>query len=315
MEQELNQFFENIKKNFETKYFKISNIKRIEYGLQFFVSSQNWSELVRIYQNKKGDLKIDLSQIKNKEHYGIIDGIVNDNIHFNHFNDELNDKLGYPIIGTDESGKGDYFGPLVAAGVLVEEDTANDLISVGVKDSKLLNDSSVMRISLKIQEICKGKFAIIEISPEKYNDLYEQFRREDKNLNALLAWGHAKAIEEILILNKCSRAVSDQFADEKYILSKLQERGKLIELIQMPKAEKNIAVAAASILARDRYLEKLKKLSNEFKINLPKGASHNVIDVGKTFIEHYGEEKLRKVAKLHFKTTKEIMGKQQDKNE
>jgi len=299
-----------IKLNFENKSFKVTNVKKIEYGVQFIVSLHNWSELIRIYQNKKGDINYDLSQIKNPENYKIIEKILefdNPSSINTNYTENFNNRLGFPIIGTDESGKGDYFGPLVAAGILIDESIASRLRSLEVKDSKLLKDHAVTKLSSKIKEICTGKFSIIEISPDTYNELYEQFRREDKNLNTLLAWGHAKAIEEILSRNICYKAISDQLADEKYILSKLQERGKLIDLIQMPKAEQNIAVAAASIIARDRYLEKLAKLSKEFKVDLPKGASQNVIEAGKLFVERHGEEKLRKVAKLHFKTTKQII--------
>ena len=86
-----------------------------------------------------------------------------------------------------------------------------------------------------------------------------------KNLNTLLAWGHAKAIEELLSKVECNTAIADQFADERFILSKLQEKGKKLNLIQMHKAEENIAVAAASILARARFLQKLSKLSSEYR--------------------------------------------------
>ena len=211
-----------------------------------------------------------------------------------------------PIIGTDESGKGDYFGPLVCAGVYVDESTAKVLVSCGVKDSKNLSDKRNLEIAQKIAETCKGHYAIVEISPEKYNELYNQFKKESKNLNTLLAWGHARAIEDVLSKVDCEIAIADQFADERFIIGKLQERGKKIELIQMHKAEQNIAVAAASILARARFLDKLSKLSNEYGFNLPKGASPKVIMCAKKFVKTHGKESLQKVAKMHFKTTNEV---------
>ncbi|MCK5332869.1 ribonuclease HIII, partial [Candidatus Parcubacteria bacterium] len=211
-----------------------------------------------------------------------------------------------PIIGTDESGKGDYFGPLVCAGVYVDESTAKVLVACGVKDSKNLSDKRNREIAQKIAETCKGHYAIVEISPEKYNELYNQFRKESKNLNTLLAWGHARAIEDVLSKVDCEIAIADQFADERFIIGKLQERGKKIKLIQMHKAEQNIAVAAASILARARFLDKLSKLSNEYGFNLPKGASPKVIMCAKKFVKTHGKESLQKVAKMHFKTTNEV---------
>lgn len=215
-------------------------------------------------------------------------------------------RFGFPIIGTDESGKGDYFGPLVGAGVYIDEEKAKKLASIGVKDSKALSDRQNIELAEKIKTICKYHFSIIEISPPRYNHLYEEFTRENKNLNHLLAWSHAKAIEELLTRVKCSTAVIDQFSDEKFILSKLQERGKKIKIIQMHRAEENIAVAAASILARARFLEKLEELSQVYKIKFPKGSS-GVIKIAKEFVDRYGKEMLNQVAKLHFKTTKSII--------
>jgi ribonuclease HIII len=101
--------------------------------------------------------------------------------------------------------------------------------------------------------------------------------------------------------------VADQFGDEHYIRSKLMEKGKQIELIQMTKGERDLAVAAASILARDRFLSRLEKLGQECGVNLPKGASEAVITVAKRIVGIKGSEELRRVAKLHHKTTQKIM--------
>ena len=313
MEQEnrLLEVYEHIKSTLKSNNFSVSDYGEIAYGVQFTVSILNWSGIIRIYQNKKGILKIDYSQLKGGVNAIKIQtliegkGISSDSKKSN----KKHGALGLPIIGTDESGKGDYFGPLVSAGVYVDERSAKNLIVCGIKDSKNLSDSKNLELAQEVAKICKGRFAIIEISPEKYNDLYEQFKREKKNLNTLLAWGHAKAIEEILSKVDCKVAIADQFADESFVLGKLQEKGKKLKLIQMHKAEQNIAVAAASILARARFLEKLSKLSNKYKIDLPKGASQTVIESGKKIVAAYGEEALRKVAKLHFKTTNEILRK------
>jgi len=305
------EVYENIKSILKADNINVSDYKLIDYGLQFTVSILDWSGVIRIYQNKKGALKIDYSQLKGGANAIKIQTLIEDRISISNIkNSDKNDvELGFPIIGTDESGKGDYFGPLVSAGVYVDEQTAKDLIAYGVKDSKELSDSKNLELAKEISGKCAGRFAIIEISPEKYNDLYEQFKKEKKNLNTLLAWGHAKAIEEILSKVDCKVAIADQFADESFILGKLQEKGKRIRLIQAHKAEQHIAVAAASILSRARFLEKLSKLSNEYKIDLSKGVSRTVIVNAKKFVDMYGKELLRKVAKLHFKTTTEVFKK------
>jgi len=303
--------YKHVKSALKSNNFNVSDYKEIAYGVQFTVSTLNWSGLIRIYQNKKGVLKIDYSQLNSGLNTIKIQTLIEGKGISSDLK-KLNKKdveLGFPIIGTDESGKGDYFGPLVSAGVYVDKRSAKNLIECGIKDSKNLTDSKNLELAQEVAKICKGHFAIIEISPEKYNELYEQFKREKKNLNTLLAWGHAKAIEEILSKVDCKVAIADQFADESFILGKLQEKGKRIKLIQMHKAEQNIAVAAASILSRARFLEKLSKLSNEYKIDLPKGASRTVIENAKKFVDMYGKDLLRKVAKLHFKTTNDVFKK------
>lgn len=216
----------------------------------------------------------------------------------------------FPHIGTDESGKGDYFGPMVVAAVLIDASTKPKLEALGVKDSKLLSDKQCRELAAKIREICRGKYIEVEIPPDRYNELYETFRKEGKNLNHLLAWGHARAIESLLERHPCTHAVADQFGDEHYILSSLMQKGKQIQLIQMPKGERDIAVAAASILARGKFLSRLEKLSEEYKIELPKGASEAVVIAGKQIVAKKGPDDLRKVAKLHHKTTQKIFKKE-----
>lgn len=304
----ISEAYENIRSMLRAEGLDVSAYKEIDYGLQFVVSTLSWSGVIRIYQNKKGILKVDYSQLKGTQSLEIprlIEGCQISPGASGPAQQEIDIEL--PVIGTDESGKGDYFGPLVAAGVYVDEPCAKQLIACGVTDSKNLTDQRNSELAQRVSAMCRGRFAIIEISPERYNDLYEQFRKEKKNLNTLLAWGHAKAMEEILSRVDCNHAIADQFADESFILSKLQEKGKKLQLTQMPKAEQNIAVAAASVLARARFLEKLAKLSSEYQIELPKGASRTVIEIAKKFVDMHGRDSLRKVAKLHFKTTREVL--------
>lgn len=218
------------------------------------------------------------------------------------------EEIPLPYIGTDESGKGDYFGPMVIAGVWLDEPTLHKLELMGVKDSKMLSDKRCRALAKEIRTVCNDKYQEVEISPERYNELYEQFRVEKKNLNHLLAWGHARAIESILERHNCGHAVADQFGNEEYIASRLMQRGKNLKLIQIPKGERYIAVAAASILARDYFLRRLEQISQQVGIVLPKGASDVVIDAAKTIVKRTNAEELKKVAKLHFRTTKLILG-------
>ena len=153
-----------------------------------------------------------------------------------------------------------------------------------------------------IRMICPH--SIIAIGPQRYNELYAKIR----NLNCLLAWGHAKALETLLEKVSCGRAISDQFGDEWLILSALQEKGRTIVLEQKHKAESDLAVAAAAILARAEFLLRLKRLSDEIGTLLPKGASPAVKLAGRMIVKKHGAERLGSVAKLHFKTTEAVLG-------
>jgi ribonuclease HIII len=221
--------------------------------------------------------------------------------------DEIhNPEMFQPHLGIDESGKGDFFGPLVIAGVFVEGDLPRQLLDLGVRDSKQIgSDQKALDLAEDIEDLVgRARWEMITILPERYNELYVKFR----NLNRLLAWGHAKVIENLLIRHPgCPRALSDKFADERLIQRALQEHGKKIILQQRTKAESDIAVAAASILARAGFLKKLRDLGDKVNVPLPKGASLLVKKAATEIVRRSGEEALRSVAKFHFKTFREVI--------
>jgi ribonuclease HIII len=210
-----------------------------------------------------------------------------------------------PHFGIDESGKGDLFGPLVIAGAYVEPELARHWVAAGVQDSKAISsDTRIRELARLILETRGAVTSVVMIGPERYNALYEKF----KNLNRLLAWGHARVIENLLELKPdCPRALSDQFANPRLIQSALMEKGRGIQLDQRTKAESDPAVAAASILARAQFVDWLAKESRTFGIPLPKGASAAVKAAGCSLVRCHGPEVLGKVAKLHFKTAHEIL--------
>lgn len=217
-------------------------------------------------------------------------------------------ELDVPYIGTDESGKGDYFGPLVIAGVYTTPETAEQLLSLGVKDSKQLKDGQMKTLASEIQRVVgPSGWHIIEIGPKRYNELYERFKQGGKNLNHLLAWGHSKVLEMLLEKNpNCTHAIADQFGSEHYIRSQLQTRGQQIQLHQTPKAEANVGVAAASVLARVRFVQKLGQLGTSLGVTLPLGAGSQVVARAREITSTRGVDALREIAKLHFKTTEAL---------
>lgn len=203
-------------------------------------------------------------------------------------------------IGTDESGKGDFFGPLVIAGVLVDEKNAEYFHELGIKDSKKLTDKKMLSLSVEIKK--RVPHSIIAISNSKYNELYANI----KNLNKLLAWGHARAIENILNSSTCEYALSDKFGDEGLIKSALMKNGRSIRLEQMCKAESDIAVAAASVIARASFVQKMQAMEQTYGIKFPKGCSGLVKTAASEFIQKYGKERLKEVCKAHFRTFNEV---------
>ena len=204
-------------------------------------------------------------------------------------------------IGVDESGKGDFFGPLCIAGVLVDEKSEQLFVKLGIKDSKKVSDKKILELEKSIR--ANAVHSIVLISNGKYNELYTKI----KNLNKLLAWGHARVIENICENNACDYALSDKFGDESLIKSALMKNGRNIELKQMVRAESDMAVAAAPILARAAFVKKIAEMENTYGIKFPKGCAPQVKDAAKEFINKFGSEKLNEVCKTHFKTYSEVI--------
>ncbi len=209
-----------------------------------------------------------------------------------------------PHFGIDESGKGDFFGPLVIAGVYTDRAIARAFQDHGIQDSKrITSDAKIHALARMIRETPGAAFEVIVIGPEKYNELYAKFA----NLNDLLGWGHARVIENLLAKRPdCPRALSDKFADERVIRKALFERGKNIELEQRTKAESDPAVAAASILAREGFIDWLERHGKRAGFDLGRGVSEPIKATARKIVEQGGPEALRRFAKVHFRTAHEI---------
>jgi ribonuclease HIII len=223
-------------------------------------------------------------------------------------------KLGYeevhspemfePHFGVDESGKGDFFGPLVIAGVYVDHGIARKLLNAGVQDSKRVgSDARIRALAQTIRQSANGLIETVLIGPQRYNELYEKFG----NLNKLLGWGHARVIENLLEKRPdCPRSLSDQFADVRVIEQSLLRHGRKIDIEQRTKAESDLAVAAASILAREAFINWLERRGKALGFRLERGASASVKKTAKKLVETKGPDALREVAKVHFRTAHEV---------
>jgi ribonuclease HIII len=223
----------------------------------------------------------------------------------------LNPDLLLPRIGVDESGKGDFFGPLCVAGVYVNEGVVRAWKDSGIRDSKnISSDKKISELAKLIRKTSRCVVNTVVIGNEAYNRLYAKM----KSVNKILAWGHARVIENLMgqrhQMNPVPvKAISDQFASKKEVVAKaLMSLGREIELVQKHRAEEDLAVAAASILARDEFVKGLAKLEKQFEVKLPKGASAAVDAAAKKIVEERGAESLSKIAKIHFRTAFRAQG-------
>lgn len=219
--------------------------------------------------------------------------------------EEVNEpEMFEPHFGIDESGKGDFFGPLVIAGVYTDAAVTRALMDAGVMDSKRITSSAKIA---KLAEVIRGtpgvEWEVVSIGPERYNEMYGSFR----NLNRLLAWGHARVIRSLKgKVPSCPRALSDQFARKDVLERELGRHEVAIDLQQRTKGESDVAVAAASILARERFVKWVEESSEKSGVKIPLGAGSHVVKAARELVAEFGEEILPKVAKMHFKTAKEV---------
>ena len=220
------------------------------------------------------------------------------------YEEVLTPELFAPHFGVDESGKGDFFGPLVIAGVYVDRDLARTFQDLGITDSKRISSDARIRALASGIRKSRAPQSVVTITPERYNALFAKIG----NLNRLLAWGHARIIENLCELRPdCPRALSDKFADVRVLERALMEQGRSIHLDQRTKAESDFAVAAASILAREKFIDWLHQTGESLGHPLPRGVSAAVKDTARRIAAQGGRDALSAVAKMHFKTASEIV--------
>jgi ribonuclease HIII len=298
----------------DSKSYKVVEEREIEHGLQLKISNGSEVVPVNIYHGRRGlrivvggergPLRDELMGFDNSEggerfkrEKSGLGGAYRATK--KHLKVPRSEELA-SWIGTDEAGKGDYFGPLSVAGVYVDEKAVRLLLREGIGDSKRLSYSRIGRLSEVIKAECV--YSSLAIEPEKYNRRYQKMG----NLNSLLGWAHAKVIGNILSQTSCKYVLVDKFGDESYILAALGKKTQKLKIVQRPKAEENIAVAAASVVARAEYAAWMRRASAQYGLDIPGGASDAVVEAGRWLVERHGKGTLSKVAKLHFRTTKEI---------
>lgn len=227
---------------------------------------------------------------------------------------ELNPELFTAHAGSDESGKGDYFGPLVVCAAFTDEKLSDEMAKLGVKDCKQMSDKSVLAVGANLRALLgPDRYSVVKLGNPAYNRLYAKMR----NINRMLAWAHATAIEELLgKIPECARVVIDQFAPtEATILRALKPRGKAAKIEQRHKAESDIAVAAASVIARELFIRACLDMGKAcFGENagedekIPLGSSDpRVRELAEKMVKEHGANWLMNNAKAHFQTTDKVL--------
>jgi len=296
-----------------TEYFEDNGLdfefKEIPYGLRF--SLLGGGVQINLYHGKKGFSYV----VQGKDAEGKLqmqeelDLLFNGRASLGSDPKVFSRHYDFAYMGSDESGKGDYFGPIVCVGVALEPAQEKILTSIGVQDSKKLTDNRIEKMAPKLFALGKNHISIVQLNPSKYNQLYNSFRSQGKGLNELLAWMHAKVIDNLMAENlSLKMALVDQFANEKVMLTACQRSLKEhnFQLLQRTKAEENLAVAAASIIARDRLLNWHHKQKENLGFELPRGAGNLTKQVAEKLVISKGFEALGEYCKLHFKTTSEL---------
>ena len=315
---DFSSYLENIRQKLYTLPNVVVKDKELPYGRQFQVVAGNEKVVLSVYKGKKGIstvwggqegllmdsamAAISSSSSKKSPDTNILNSEIKESISL------LENCAGFNgvWVGSDESGKGDFFGPLVVAAVLVDTTIAEELIKAGVKDCKILTDKEVQRLAPIIKNLAPIN-VVLALKPDMYNYRYEQLRLEKKNLNHLLANGHISAIRKaVLQRTDCKYALVDQFSIHSGIREALESEFPDLIVVEQKRAEADIAVAAASVLARERFLTLMAELSILAGRALPKGGGETATAQAQEIKNKFGIKILEKLVKKHFSNYKKI---------
>jgi len=281
----------------EKENIQSSSILEKEYNYETAVTISNVKLKIQVYFGKKG-IKTVIQGDSNSNEYKRIQNIIFDQTSLGFIQIKINEPEEY--IGSDECGKGDFFGPLITAAVYVNKEIQQQLKDAGVRDSKDLKEPQISLLAKKIKSLVGDKYEVIKINPAKYNQLYDKF----KNLNKLLNWAHSKAVDSLLSKTNCSTVITDKFSNRDLTITNNSNHSD-VNFIQETRAEKYTAVAAASILARNEFnnwFDQQKKIGFDF----PKGASEAVTEAASKLLKKIPDNDISNFVKIHFKTFNKI---------
>lgn len=295
--EQLNEFYQDLKRE-KTPAYAVFQAQDGDTVVTLYESGKV------VFQGKDADLASDFWVATEK--------MVNNNLDVNNSDKKKKedkkiinepDVYHFTTIGSDEVGTGDYFGPIVVTGAYVKKEDIPFLESLGVTDSKKVDDNKILEIVPQI--IKKISYTSFVLSNKEYNEKYN----EDMNMNKIKAILHNKVLVDLTDkYHDADYVVVDEFAKSFIYFNYLRNTPKVYRNITfLTKAEtKCLSVACASLISRYIFLKEFDKISKELEIYLPKGASTSVDEAGAQIVKKYGFEKLKEVAKLNFKNTEKI---------
>jgi ribonuclease HIII len=300
MQQELSDYISWLLQETEKQNITLIDSRDIPYGQQLKFADSKSEIPVNIYYSARKGISVVIGGSKQGQLFSDLNLLI--------FKSRISPEKQHNWqrwAGTDESGKGDFFGPLVVCGFIMERKFEKKFSELGVQDSKRLSDEKVRKIAEYLYSNHRRNFDVIALQPRKYNELYEQFKQQGKKLNELLAWMHGRVILNLNNKNQFEGAVIDKFAKDSTLKNSLSDLKKL-KLIQRYRAEDDPAVACASIIARYNFVKYLKEFSQKYDMEFPLGAGKNVVEFARLFTSKLSKAELFEVAKIHFKNYKEL---------
>lgn len=280
----------------------------IAYGLQLRLSGSGETAVLNIYHSAKKGISTVIGAKPASSIKAVLESILEQDLA------ERPDSHPQPAkhswhswIGSDECGKGDYFGPLVVCAFKADSSMEASLRKLGVCDSKLLKDPQIIRIAAELYKNYPGAMSGIVLKPQRYNEIMADMKARNRNLNDLLAWQHSGVIMELVNGGPVDGILVDQFSKSKKVASALHAKSPELNVVERTGAESDPAVAAASILARYQFLQTIKDMGKRFRMDFPLGAGANVDKAAREFVKLHGPQRLAEVAKLHFKNSSRVL--------
>lgn len=278
----------------------VDGTRRLQNGLQLLISREHAGAKINLYHSSRKGLSVVAS--------GGDESLAREAVRLASAAAAPGSSLPLPAVGQDEAGKGDYFGPLVAAGFCMTPENAAGVSALGLTDSKNLSDARVMEISSALKESFEDFLAVVSIMPEEYNRRFAALRNVKRNSLDMLSAAHWQVLSDLLSRGHSPRVVViDKFCSyARFLDSRPSSMSANVELRE--RAEEEPCVAAASILARGAYLRSLHALGREAGVELSPGSGSRTDQVGRVLLESVGRERLGRFAKLHFRNTAKLLG-------